>query len=225
MSRKKGSKNKVHKQFCLNGHDVLICGRSNTGNCRDCERARGLQYYQDHTEEVNATNNRCYARDRLKILKNQKVYEKENRSKILATKLARRKVRRATDPVFKLKEKLRGRLHTALVGKKKQGSAVKDLGCGGEFLKDYIAAKFSASMTWDNWGKIWELDHIVPLWKFNLEDREQFLKAVHYTNLQPLTVEDHARKSANEVREWIKYQQELKKTRGIDKCQDSPLKS
>jgi hypothetical protein len=56
-------------------------------------------------------------------------------------------------------------------------------------------------MTWDNWGKIWELDHIVPLWKFDLTNREQFLKADNYTNLQPLTIEDHKKKTANEATE------------------------
>lgn len=40
-------------------------------------------------------------------------------------------------------------------------------------------------MSWDNWGE-WHLDHVLELALFDLTDREQFLKAVHYTNYQPL---------------------------------------
>ena len=75
---------------------------------------------------------------------------------------------------------------------KKAGSSVKDLGCTLAELQIYIESKFEDWMTWDNHGKYdinkktWHLDHVIPLAKFNLEDRDSFLKAAHYTNLQPL---------------------------------------
>jgi hypothetical protein len=40
-------------------------------------------------------------------------------------------------------------------------------------------------MTWENHGK-WHIDHRKALATFNLENRDELLKAVHYTNLQPL---------------------------------------
>jgi hypothetical protein len=86
----------------------------------------------------------------------------------------------------KLAHSLRRRLRTALKKRRKCGSAVRDLGCSIEYFKHYIAGKFIPGMTWENYGSVWHLDHIIPLSSFDLADRTQFLKAVHYTNLQPL---------------------------------------
>ena len=106
---------------------------------------------------------------------------------------------------YKLADMLRTRLKCAIRNNQKKGSAVKDLGCTIDFLKQYIESKFYSGMTWENWGTVWELDHIVPLWKFDLTNRKQFLKAINYKNLHPLSIEDHQKKTAEEATERWKY--------------------
>jgi hypothetical protein len=73
----------------------------------------------------------------------------------------------------------------------KTGSAVRDLGCTISELKKHLESKFQLGMTWGNRGKEWHIDHIIPLAQFNLQDRQQFLIACHYTNLQPLWAKDN----------------------------------
>lgn len=100
------------------------------------------------------------------------------------------------DPIFKLNKHIRTRLRVALKNKQKKGSAIKDLGCSILELKSYLEAQFQLGMTWNNYGfRGWHIDHIKPLSSFDLSNREELLKAVHYTNLQPLWARDNLSKS------------------------------
>ncbi len=97
----------------------------------------------------------------------------------------------------KLKHNLRNRLCVAIKKGYKSGSAVKDLGCSIEELKKHLESKFQPGMTWDNWSRVgWHIDHIKPLASFNLSNPEEFKKACHYTNLQPLWAKDNLSKGS-----------------------------
>ena len=130
--------------------------------------------------ERNNQRNREYRKE---YPEKSKEYRLKNKAKINN----QLKIRKDTDINFRLKGNLRIRLNKAIKNNQKSGSAVRDLGCSIEYFKHYIAGKFITGMTWENYGRFgWHLDHIKPLSSFNLENREEFLKACHYTNYQPL---------------------------------------
>lgn len=108
--------------------------------------------------------------------------------------------RYATDPQFKLICCLRARLLPALKGNAKRGSAVRDLGCSIEELRQHIERQFWPGMQWTNFGE-WQIDHIRPLSSFDLTDRKQLLKAVNWRNLQPLWAADN--ESKNGRLDWL----------------------
>jgi hypothetical protein len=115
------------------------------------------------------------------------------------------KAKRKSDPNHKLKDNLRRRVKCAIdrakkgpAGKTRGGSAVRDLGCTIDECVIYIELQFRDSMSWDNWGTVWQLDHVKPLFSFDLTDRGQFLVAAHYTNLRPLLIDEHRQKSVLE---------------------------
>ena len=96
---------------------------------------------------------------------------------------------------FKLTKILRSRLRNAICFDLRSGSAVSDLGCSVQHLKLHL--ELFEGMTWDNYGfgkGKWNIDHILPLSSFDLSDRGQLLKAVHFTNLQPMWHEDNMAK-------------------------------
>lgn len=96
--------------------------------------------------------------------------------------------RNKIDPAFRIGNSLRKRLCKVVARNLKRGSAVRDLGCTGDELWVYLESQFQPGMTRENWGTAWEIDHIFPLAKANLKgSRTEFLAAVNWRNLQPLT--------------------------------------
>ncbi len=125
-----------------------------------------------------------------------KIKEKRSSPKYLKSKREWEKKNKDNKTNYYFSTILRRRLLQALKKNQKSGSAVSDLGCSIDELKVHLESKFQEGMSWDNYGKFgWHIDHIIPLSSFDLTDREQFLKACHYTNLQPLWAIDNLRKS------------------------------
>jgi len=61
-------------------------------------------------------------------------------------------------------------------------------------FKTYLENLFYGEITWENYpDKIWEVDHIVPL--SSVETFDDVIKLCHYSNLQPLLIEDHKKKT------------------------------
>lgn len=142
-------------------------------------------------EELRANDKERYRCDPEKYKARVRRYQQENRDKV--NKYSRERYR--SDPVHKLKVTLRNRINKAIFHCFKSGSHVRDLGCSVEQLMSHLEARFLPGMTWENHGK-WHIDHIKPLASFDLTQRDQFLQAAHYTNLQPLWGPDNLKKGA-----------------------------
>jgi hypothetical protein len=189
------------------------CGSINrykNGSCINCKRA-GVKRYQQTPkgQEVHKQTRIVYrktAQGRESLRKSQLKWAESSKGKAFyvrfekspgrrANKNKRRQERKITDIPYWLSERVRDRLQKALKGNYKTGSAVRDLGCTISELKIYLESKFQPGMVWDNWTTDgWHIDHIVPLVSFDLTNREELLKAVHYTNLQPLWAKDNLSK-------------------------------
>ena len=140
------------------------------------------EYVRKNKERFNAYHRKYRLENKITVLANQRKYQ-NNKMKI--------------NTHFRIARNLRERLRCAIKRGQKSGSAVRDLGCTIPELKMYLEGQFKDGMTWDNWRLHgWHIDHKIPLDFFDLTDREQLLKAVHYTNLQPLWALENWSKSA-----------------------------
>jgi hypothetical protein len=160
-----------HKEYAINYNKIW------TADNKDYISKRDKQYYLKNKEQRKKQSNQ---------------YKQKNKH-IIHEKIKRKL---QTDLNFKLAWKLRIRLNKAINNNQKSGSAIRDLGCTIQELKSYLESKFQLGMSWDNWSLHgWHIDHIEPLCSFDLSDREQFLKACHYSNLQPMWAEDNLSKN------------------------------
>lgn len=155
---------------CKYGH---IAPRLTCGNvCYICNRAKAKNYYDSNKEE---------------IIKKSIAYIKD---------------RKKNDPRYKVMNLLRTQLTRVLnlAKQDKNGSCTEEiLGYSFEDFRESIESKFTSDMTWLNHGTVWELDHIRPIASFNLDDPNEMSFVNSLDNLQPLTVEEHKKKSTWEL--------------------------
>ncbi|MBF0556599.1 MAG: hypothetical protein HQK96_18935 [Nitrospirae bacterium] len=171
--------------------------------CNECNSKASAKYQKDHVKEKSEYNKEYVKKNKEKhksqskawYIKNKEITKKRSFDRYNTHKkqiFEHWKKRYHFDPQYRLALNLRRRIGSAIRGNWKCGSAIKNLGCSVEDLKTIIESMFykctisGKEMTWDNYGTNWHIDHIIPLSSFDLTDTEQFCKACHYTNMQPL---------------------------------------
>lgn len=120
--------------------------------------------------------------------KSQKLYNEKNKDALLKKGYKRRNERVKNDIPYKLRLRIStnicNQLKKFLLNKK--DNTLNYLGCTFDYYKQYIEQQFYPEMNWDNWGIIWEIDHIDPISNFNLINEEEIYKAFIYKNTKPL---------------------------------------
>ena len=98
---------------------------------------------------------------------------------------------------------LRSRVAAAMrrAGLRKSERTIQLLGCTWQQLKTHLEGQFEAGMRWEDRGRLWHVDHIVPCSKFDLSKVEQQRLCFHFTNLQPLWKSDNLRKATRITRQ------------------------
>ena len=52
-------------------------------------------------------------------------------------------------------------------------------------LRSWFEFQFGDDLSWDNYPRVWTIDHVVPVAAFDLTDGDQYRMCAHWTNLQP----------------------------------------
>lgn len=149
-----------------------------------------------------------YVNNREKILAKQAIYREANREKRNAHMRKKR-----SDPIYnearlakvrrtglnwkqylaaikvpigqkRAANRLRGQVLRAL--RRTNSYISKHIGSSGPALRAHLESQFTGGMNWENYGKLWCIDHIKPLVDFDLTDNAQYLVCAHYSNMRPI---------------------------------------
>jgi len=97
------------------------------------------------------------------------------------------------DPLEKFKRYIRTRIYIALKGKKDMNT-IEYLGCSKKEYTEWII-NYDKRYTLENHGKEWHSDHVIPLSRFDLENKEQQLIAFNWRNTMPLSASENLSKN------------------------------
>lgn len=156
-------------------------------HCYPCQKAMSRDWKTRNKERANALSRDWKMDNKERVSEYNKAYDSENREEIQKRQNAYHVSRAKTDPNFKLAKMLRSRYITVLKTGRLDDSSLEILGCSVEDFKRWLEFRFQEDMTFANHGKVWDLDHVVPIAKFDLHgNEEEIRKCFHWTNFQPL---------------------------------------
>jgi hypothetical protein len=55
----------------------------------------------------------------------------------------------------------------------------------------FLEYQFDENMSWDNHGKYWSIDHVIPCASFDMSNIDEQKKCFHWSNLQPLSIKEN----------------------------------
>jgi hypothetical protein len=145
----------------------------------DKAKEQKQKYVLNNKEKVNESYNKTFLKYKEKYLEKFRKTDK---------------LRRETDPIYKMRRSVSNRICSAIknAGFNKNSKTLSMLCCDWETLKFHLESKFQEGMTWENHGK-WHVDHIIPC--ASAKTIEQLVALQHYANLQPLWAKDNIAKS------------------------------
>lgn len=74
------------------------------------------------------------------------------------------------------------------------------IGCSLSTFRGHIASQFDDGMRFDNYGTVWEFDHMIPCCAFDLSNMTEVKLCFHYNNTRPIRPLENARKIATDLK-------------------------
>jgi len=182
-----------HKKY--NTKDGLCCW------CKKCNNQDNLQRYFQNRIKYKTQMLKRYYETRIEQNKKSREWHKYNKEKCNKLSLLWyynniersrnnknkwNKQKRKNDPNFRLLSSVRIQMANGLKMIRKSKHTLQYVDLTIDELWRHFESRFTPIMTRENYGKVWQIDHIIPVSFFNLNDIVERQQCYHWTNLQPL---------------------------------------
>lgn len=177
--RNKKDKNKIRTGIkkckkCKENKDIKNF-RINRGECKECEKAYGREYNKKNKNIRDKWVNEN--KDRMYFL--QMRWSSNNRDHINSE--YRKKFKNNLD--FRLKM-IQKRYLLNYVKSIKTNKIIRKNDT--KYLKIWLEFQFDDKMNWKNHGEYWQIDHVLPISNFNLDNENDVKICFNWKNLMPL---------------------------------------
>lgn len=157
-------------------------------SCKQCDVKTAKAWNFDNKARHNFNRRECRKRD-------GSVERARDRKRQPAKTVYMREYKKR-NPAFRIGHVLRTRITDALRRQYGKAGTLRELlGCPLADFKVYLESQFEPGMSWDNYGSVWEIDHIMPCSIFSMEKPEHQRRCFHFSNQRPLWKKENQRKS------------------------------
>ena len=151
------------------------------------KREQQKKWREINKNKVKDYAKKSYIKNKKWRLLRMKFYNEKNRDKRRIYIRQYKKLRMQTDLNFYFRETIASCVRSAIKngGGHKAHRTKELIGCHLNFLLYWIELQFTPEMNWDNYGIVWQIDHIKPASQFDLKQPDQQLECSHFSNLRP----------------------------------------
>lgn len=169
--------------------EQLAINRQRKKDNKEANDARRKEYLQENQERLRISRReyyrKYYAKNKERLNQYQKEYKDNN-----------------------IRVKFRDRLRTRILYFiDKDGSTEDYLGVTMEFVKEWLEFNFTDDMSWENYGKVWNIDHTIPCIAFDMEDDAKVRMCFDWKNLMPKYVISNLKKRSKVLPYLILFQE------------------
>jgi hypothetical protein len=175
--------------------------RVGRGKCLDCEREHGKNYRRTTTKAKEWTDAN---QNRMSELQHN-WYQKEK-----ANVIQKVKTRLESDADFRAANSHRAGIRSLVHG----GKTSVHVNCKGDRMRNWLQFQLDEGMTFDNYGTIWVIDHVVPIETFLSGHHPQEV-VLNWRNVQPVLKRDNLTK--NKYSSQAEYDTHLDKVNSYDR--------
>ena len=158
---------KAESEFSTGRNRCKVCRNATQRKFRSTERGKASLHKYNTSEKGRAANRKHRSTEKFRAAA-RKAWSKENKK-----------------PIHRIKSKLLSRLYNFLIKGRDTKLNRETMGCTRDELRARYESLFKPGMTWENYGKEWESDHIKEMKTFDLFNEETHKECMHYSNLQP----------------------------------------
>lgn len=189
-------------------------------NKKDIRKDYMKQYYKENSQVYKDRKKQSRIENPEIHKERDKKYKENNRDKVNKYHRRWKQKKRESDINYKIKEnisrRIRYELTTLLKGKKTKRTTAY-IGCSMEDLKKYLENQFNESMTWENYGTAWHIDHKIPCAAWDLTKEDENMYCWNFRNLQPLDAsENQSKKDKYDPKEKDEYVEKMKNLLGSE---------